>query len=129
MSPNGQGAIGNVNIQAYPGANAAVDVVEAVSYYPSGGATVLTFPGYGQTIAGQEYLYLSRDGNFVFGGSPRGVDMFVGVRTASAPPNAGASAFGGLYYQAGIDELVSTQAGIVSGSLQSYYGSFEPCPA
>jgi hypothetical protein len=50
-------------------------------------------------ITGQKFLYISPDGNFVFGGAPEGWDMFVGVRTGSGTPS-----LGGLYYQAGIDQ-------------------------
>ena len=60
---------------------------------------VVTFPNStSNVITGQKYVYISPDGNFIFGGSPQGFDMFVGVRTGS-----GAS-FGGLYYQAGLDQ-------------------------
>ena len=56
----------------------------------------------------------------LFGGSPLGYDMIVGVRNASGPQN-----FGGLYYQAGIDEDFS-QIGSSGAASQSsgYYGSF-----
>ena len=55
-----------------------------------------------QFISGPEYFYFSPDGNFFFGGSPTGWDMIAGVN------NAGAAAFGGLYYEAGVDEDFST---------------------
>jgi uncharacterized protein (TIGR03437 family) len=63
-------------------------------------------------------LYASPDGSFVFGGSPGDFDMFVGVRNGSSGTN-----FGGLYYQAGIDEDASQLAANVVG-FDSYYGSF-----
>ena len=38
-------------------------------------------------MVGNHYLYISPDGNFVFGGSPLGYDMFVGVKAGrGAPP-------------------------------------------
>ena len=48
-------------------------------------------------------MYISPDGNFVFGGSPTSWDFWVGVRTGTGTPN-----FSGLYYQAGIDEPVDS---------------------
>ena len=39
----------------------------------------MTFPTSSTALfTGQYYLYFSPDGNFVFGGSPTGFDMFVG---------------------------------------------------
>jgi uncharacterized protein (TIGR03437 family) len=69
-------------------------------------------------VTGQKFLYISPDGNFVFGGAPEGFDMFVGVRTGS-----GAS-LSGLYYQAGIDQDESTLASEGYANLDTYYGSF-----
>jgi uncharacterized protein (TIGR03437 family) len=80
---------------------------------------VLTFPNSStNVIVGQEYLYASPDGSFVFGGSPGDFDMFVGVRNGSSGTN-----FGGLYYQAGIDENTSQLVANAVG-FDSYYGSF-----
>ncbi len=70
-------------------------------------------------ITGQKYLYISPDGNFIFGGSPQGWDMFVGVRTSSSAPS-----FGGLYYQAGLDQDESTLLTQGYANLDTYYGSF-----
>ena len=70
-------------------------------------------------MAGTELLYISPDGNFIFGGSASGYDMFVGVRAATSAP----SNYDGLYYQAGLD-LDESAAGGVS-PLDSYYGSFQ----
>jgi uncharacterized protein (TIGR03437 family) len=76
----------------------------------------LTFPSSTQSntlpVSGQEYLYASPDGNFVFGGSPEGFDIFVGVHVSSGP------AFSGLYYQAGLD---------LAGD--AYYGSLYAIPS
>jgi uncharacterized protein (TIGR03437 family) len=82
----------------------------------SNGAAVVTFPtnSNGTLMSGQKYLYFSKDGNFVFGGSPYSgttpFDMIVGVKVSSGTPN-----FSGLYYQAGIDD--------VGGDLDTYYGA------
>ena len=63
-------------------------------------------------------MYISPDGNFVFGGSPQGWDMFVGVRTGIGTPS-----FSGLYYQAGLDQNASTLISDGYAELDSYYGS------
>ena len=79
-----------------------------------------------RVLSGNEYLYLSPDGNFVFGGSPEGWDFFVGVRNSS-----GGAALSGLYYQGGIDLDDSTlYAGY--GTLTTYYGAYDcerRCPS
>jgi uncharacterized protein (TIGR03437 family) len=123
MSPNGQGNVGTVNFTAYVGAGGSKPIPlsqPGVTYSFSNGAAVLRFPNTSNgAITGQEYMYFSPDGNFVFGGSPTGFDMFVGVRTTGATtPN-----FGGLYYQAGLDEDASTLANGYA-TLDTYYGSF-----
>jgi uncharacterized protein (TIGR03437 family) len=70
-------------------------------------------------ITGNHYVYISPDGNFIFGGSPNGWDIFVGVRTESGAP----SNFSGLYYQAGMDlDFTAASNGIVD--TDNYYGSF-----
>jgi uncharacterized protein (TIGR03437 family) len=114
LNPDGAGNLGNVSLTGYLyGYGSTVYTQTAPAKYgPSGGAEVVTFtaPSNGTLITGgQEYLYLSPDGNFVFGGSPQGWDFLVGVRTASGTPG-----FGGLYYQAGID---------LTSVFDSYYGS------
>ena len=63
-------------------------------------------------IAGTKYLYISADGNLVFGGSPTGWDFFVGVKS-----DASGKAFGGLYYEAGVDQD--------GGAIDTYYGSLK----
>jgi uncharacterized protein (TIGR03437 family) len=119
MYPNGAGTIGTVNIQSFKGAGSAVNVSEPASYFFANGVGVLTFPSYGQAIAGQEYLYISTDGSLIFGGSPNAFDIFVGVQTGTT-----SAEFAGLYYQAGIDVNLSTTAGTVYGAIQTYYGAF-----
>jgi uncharacterized protein (TIGR03437 family) len=93
-----------------------------VRYIFSNGAANITFPGSQLTnstlIVGTRYLYFSADGNFVFGGSPTGWDMIVGIRNGTDAP-----AFGGLYYQAGVDQ---NDSGLSAGfsSTDTYYGAF-----
>jgi uncharacterized protein (TIGR03437 family) len=125
MTSDGQGHIGTVNVNAYTGANttAATQSITGVTYAFSNGAAQLKLGGTRNTstfIAGTELLYISPDGNFIFGGSSGGYDMFVGVRAATSKP----SNFPGLYYQAG---LGLDEAAVNSGAssvLDSYYGSF-----
>lgn len=70
-------------------------------------------------ITGNRYVYISPDGNFIFGGSPTGWDIFVGVRNDSGAP----SNFSGLYYQAGMDvDFTNTSNGVVD--YDNYFGSF-----
>ena len=77
-------------------------------------------------VAGQHFMYISPDGNFVFGGEPYGWDFFVGVRTGSS------TTYSGLYYQTGMDTtLTSGGAGglieeeEVYGLQDSYFSSFK----
>jgi uncharacterized protein (TIGR03437 family) len=125
LTPNGAGTIGTVNATGYYlGQGAAVtsattQSASGVKYTASNGAVVITFPTFNTKspqntalLSGQEYLYFSPDGNFVFGGSPGQADMFVGVKTGSSP-TLGAS----LYYDAGVFGEAT------AGDLDSYYGS------
>ncbi len=119
FSLNADGAchLTNVVVTGYVGTTAAPYTQNSSSLPTcsfSNGAAVVTFPTNGTLMAGQKYLYFSKDGNFVFGGSPytgyNPFDMIVGVKVSSGTPN-----FSGLYYQAGIDD--------VGGDLDTYYGS------
>jgi uncharacterized protein (TIGR03437 family) len=122
MNPDGAGNLGTVGLSGYIGGNGATKSTQSITgakYIFSNGAGKLTFlPSNAAFLTGQYFLYISPDGNFVFGGSPFGFDMFVGVRAATTTP-----ALSGLYYQAGIDQDEST---LSSGYalLDSYFGSF-----
>jgi hypothetical protein len=133
MFPDGRGHARTLNIemeQASSGASA--DVTEPANYYFSNDAWVLNFPTYGPAISRSKYLYMSPDTGFVFGGGPDAFDMFVGVRTSpmtSQTPSTssygyGSSNFTGLFYQAGMDEILSGSGASLTGSLQTYYGAF-----
>ena len=122
MNPDGGGNVGTVTFSGYIGQNGASKGTASysnVKYIFSGGAGVVTFPNSNTALfTGQYYLYFSPDGNFVFGGSPVGFDMFVGVRTGTGTPN-----LNGLYYEAGLDQDTSTlNAGYAS--LDTFYGAF-----
>ncbi len=122
MNPDGAGNLGTVSLSAYIGQGGSTKYPQSIAggkYTASSGAIVMGFPTSSTALlTGQKYLYVSPDGNFVFGGNPQGFDMFVGVRTG-----AGAPSFGGLYYQAGIDQDESQLAATGSANLDTYYGS------
>jgi len=117
MNPNGQGSIGTVTANSYvqTSTSPVSQNFNGVTYSFSNGAANVNWHGTSQTILPVgAVMYISPDGNFIFGGYSSGFDMFVGVRTTSnAQPN-----FNGLYYQAGID------ADLVDGFFDTYFGSF-----
>jgi len=130
MTPNGMGQIGTVNVAGNEGPSGTFNESEnGITYAFNNNAAIVTFPSaptvpgepfqVSVPIPGQEYLYLSPDGNFVFGGSPNIWDMLVGVRYA------GNANFGGLYYDAGIlYDLSQLNATPSVASLESWYGAF-----
>lgn len=119
FSANGSGNIGTVNATEYIGSNTATtsQTLTGVTYSFSNGAAQINFGGNNQTnlIGGGELLYISPDGNFIFGGNFNGFDMFVGVKGATSNP----SNYQALYYQAGIDYDNSSNA----TGLDSYFGA------
>jgi uncharacterized protein (TIGR03437 family) len=125
MTSNGSGNIGTVNLSAYATSSTATNQsLSGVRYIVSNNAFVVTFPSSSSSsalIQGQEYLYSTPDGSFVFGGSPVNFDMIVGVRTGTSGSGLGA---GSLYYQGGMD-LDNSQANTTgSVGFDTYYGSF-----
>ena len=121
INPDGVSGLGSVTGTAYIGEGGSTKYPQTITgakYLASSGAMVVTFPNStSAAITGQKYFYISPDGNFIFGGSPQGFDMIVGVRTGS-----GAS-FGGLYYQAGLDQDESALLSQGFSNLDTYYGS------
>jgi uncharacterized protein (TIGR03437 family) len=133
MNPNGSGTVSLANISGYyvssnstTGASTAISASQngaSVKYTVSNGAVVLNFPTFSQgtsteLLSGQNYLYFSPDGNFVFGGSAGNnlqADMFVGVKTGGAAPQLNSS----LYYNAGA--FLSVSSG--GYDIDTYYGS------
>lgn len=125
MAADGNGNIGNVSVTTYSGSSttAATESLSGVTYSFSNGAADLKFGGKRSSstlVAGDELLYISPDGNFIFGGNYSGYDMFVGVRAATSPP----SNFAGLYYQAGLDWNAAAPLNNYS-PVDGYYGAFE----
>ena len=123
INPDGQGHLGNVSITGYFGGTTSTVTQNSssIKYIISNGAANVMFPNSQNAafIAGNEYLYPTPDGNFVFGGSPFGFDMLVGVHPLSGATSAD---FSGLYYNAGVDEDTS-QLGNGSAILDTYYGA------
>jgi uncharacterized protein (TIGR03437 family) len=126
MNPNGAGSLGTVTVSGYVGGSGTsiqTQTSSNVKYIFSNGAAIVQFPTSNTALffAGNEYLYFSPDNNFVFGGSPNGFDMIVGIRNDNAGTNEN---FTGPYYQSGIDQDLSTFASSGSANLDTFYGSF-----
>jgi uncharacterized protein (TIGR03437 family) len=119
MNSNGSGGIGNVNVTAYADSTSATtQTISGVNYIASSGAFALTYPTNNTNLVqGQQYIYSTPDGAFVFGGNPEDFDMLVGVRTGSAPK------FGGLYYTAGFEWNLTQYDSTGSVGTETFYGS------
>jgi uncharacterized protein (TIGR03437 family) len=103
------------------GASPYTQIATAIKYAFSNGAASFTIPNSSSAtllIPGQRYIYISPDGNFIFGGGNNSWDFFVGVRTGTTTPS-----FSGLYYQAGVDEDESNVNAQGYGLLDTYFGS------
>ncbi len=128
VSPNGAGKMDITGTGYVAGGSAsATQSATGLTYAFNNGAGLITFPNQSTTnlfLYGSKNLYISPDGNFIFGGSPVGFDFFVGVRQATGVPP-----FSGLYDQAGVAEDVSAASG-ANGYvlLDTYYGSFSAVP-
>ncbi len=123
MNANGAGNIGTVNVTGYTGTNstAGTESLTGVTYSFANGGAQLNFGGSSSDLVfGTEVLYITPDGNFIFGGSANGFDMFAGVRAATSNP----SNYDGLYYQAGLDLDESTVSDGYT-LLDSYFGSLQ----
>lgn len=101
----------------------SADTISGVTYQINGGTAVVQFAGElnsnnidSHFMSGKKSFYFSPDGNFIFGGSPTGWDMLVGVRQNTS------ATLNGLYYIAG---LTQDDSPINSGyvNLNSGYGS------
>ena len=123
MSANGAGNIGTVNVTGYTGSNstASTESLTGVTYSFQNGGAQINFGGSSSSlIYGTEVLYTTPDGNFIFGGSANGFDIFAGVKAATSNP----SNYDGLYYQAGLD-LNEAPASSGYTLLDSYFGSLQ----
>jgi uncharacterized protein (TIGR03437 family) len=128
MSADGAGNIGTVNVNGFFGNDgASSQTLTGVTYSFSNGAAQLNFGGTASNttfFTGTELLYISPDGNFIFGGSFLGYDMFVGVRAATSNPTTS----NGLYYQLGLDLDVSQVSEGGNEYLDTYYGAIDALP-
>jgi len=121
VNPDGNGHLnpsGAINIRGYTNGDTQpyTQTASGVPYFFSNGAGVSTFPSNGTLVYGQKYFYFSPDGNFLFGGSPTGFDIIVGVKSTSS-----SSSLSGLYYQVGLAESIVDSS---YGDLDTYFGSF-----
>jgi uncharacterized protein (TIGR03437 family) len=126
LNPDGNGNVGAVSVNGLSGGTGSSVITQNISgvkyFFSNGGCNInFTTTSSSTSISGTKYLYFSADGNFVFGGSPTGFDMVVGVRSASSTPS-----FGGLYYQAGVYQDESLLASTGVGDLNTYAGSLKP---
>jgi uncharacterized protein (TIGR03437 family) len=129
MTADGNGNLTSVNASGYIGANGNTAIRQSLGslkYVASNGAFNMHFGGsftqsnlYTTLITGDQYMYISPDGNFIFGGSPTGWNMIVGIRNGSGTQN-----FSGLYYEAGMDQDL-TYLSQQYGSTDSHYGSLK----
>jgi uncharacterized protein (TIGR03437 family) len=125
LNPNGSGTAAQSAITGFYAGNGTTGTGQAASslkYTASNGAIVVNFPtsSAATLVTGQEYLYFSPDGNFVFGGSPDQADMLIGVKNTSG----NATLSNGLFYNAGVYSDASGSA-CDALDLVTYYGSFD----
>src|SRR5271170_7417064 len=120
MNPNGAGGVSNFNLAIYQTTSSPTNQsISGVKYTSSNAAYVLSFPNSNTNLlTGQQFLYSSPDGSFVFGGNPQDFDFFVGVRNGT-----GGNSFAGTFYQAGMDENVTDLVTDNSVDFDTYYGS------
>ncbi len=116
FNANGNGNIGTAAVKTYLGTSNTQPLNQnhaGVTYSFASGIGTLRFPTTAQlAIRGNKELYISADGNFIFGGSRTGFDLFVGVRKASGTPPR----LDGLYYSLGVEHL--------PGVFDTFYGAF-----
>jgi uncharacterized protein (TIGR03437 family) len=125
LNPNGAGSLGSVTISGTSGGGTNVTQTSSgVTYKFSSGAAIVNFPTNNNASfysgANSIFMYMSADSNFVFGGSPTGYDMFVGVKNASGGASTPLS---GLYYEAGLDANEGTGLDTYYGSLNTFSGN------
>jgi uncharacterized protein (TIGR03437 family) len=124
---NNSSSIGPVTVTGYSGGNynAATQTISTASYTFTNSAGTLNLGPRNNTdlLSGTLQFFISPDGQFIFGGSTTGWDMFVGIK--ELPTNVPPSTFDGLFFQAGIDVKRSTLPS-GTGVLNSYFGALNP---
>ena len=120
FNSTGSGTFGNISVEAYATSSTPVtQTISGVRYIVSNNAFVATFPNSTTNlVTGQEYIYATPDGSFIFGGSPKDFDMLVGVRTGTGTPG-----LNGLFFEAGMD-ADNSGASLGNVFLDTFYGSF-----
>jgi uncharacterized protein (TIGR03437 family) len=118
FNSTGAGSIGNISASGWYldpnfGPTPVSQNLSGTHYTFTNGAANVTFGGSQTLLPSGVLLYISPDGNFIFGGTFNGFDMYVGVRVTSGTPT-----FNGLYYEAGIDFDGSS-------TFDTYYGAFD----
>ena len=121
FTADGRGNIGTINFTAYDGGDGAtpINISETgIRYNFSANVARLSFPTSGNlAVSGTQVMYISPDGNFIFGGSSSFWDFFVGVRKGSA------ASLTGLYYTAGLSNDASQLNTAGYAIFASFYGS------
>ena len=79
LTADGAGHL-NMTATGYYGGGTYTQNVNSVPFSFTNGAANVNFSTNGAVIAGASYLYFSKDGNFMFGGSPQGFDFIVAVK-------------------------------------------------
>jgi uncharacterized protein (TIGR03437 family) len=110
LSPDGKGGLGTIMLNGQetnaPGfVAAAANVTQSVSgasySFNGDGSATLTVPA-NALFAGTKTVFASRDGNFILGWTPGGLDIFFGVKALAA--GAGTNGISqGIYFTAGFD--------------------------
>jgi len=121
LNPDGVNSLGDVVVTSYHGIdpNPTQVLYRSVTYTFNGGLGSINFP-VSPIIGGSHLIFMSPDGNFIFGGSTMDFDFYVGVRKAA--PNTNPPSLNGLYYGGGIDQ---DNSALTSGSLNTYIGAFK----
>ena len=116
LAANGNGNIGTVQVKTYQGKPNTQPINQSesgVTYSFTSGIGTLKFPTTTNlAIQGNKRMFISPDGNLIFGGSDTGFDFFVGVRRASGTPPL----MSGLYFTGAIND--------VPGEFDTFYGAF-----
>ncbi|MFM2125562.1 MAG: hypothetical protein RL328_2013 [Acidobacteriota bacterium] len=124
INPNGAGSLGTVSVTGYSGGNytAQTQTISAASYSFTSGAGTLNLGAANSAnlVSGSLQLFVSPNGQFIFGGSTNGWDLFVGVRRPSA---FDPSLYNGLFHQAGLEVKRSALPAGTAG-LDSFFGAF-----
>jgi hypothetical protein len=123
VNANGAGGIASFTATGYRANSDSLltQTVASATYTFVNGVGTLNLGGAlteSNLIAGEQRIHLSADGDFLFGGSPDGWNLIVGVRApAGASPD-----LSGLFYQNGMDlDTSDPNNGIL---MNTYYGAF-----